>query len=121
MALVPRNRLLARVRKVLAVRPQIQVSKLHEAISRARVPLKLPEAMLRSICAQLSWCRVNNQYVESRVVLRIEDVLAGAEAVMCVLLRDNGGVLPLAKLEDLCLGRGVKKDNAPAPWAETNG
>jgi hypothetical protein len=49
--------------------------------------------------------------VESRVVLRIEDVLAGAEAIVCVLLRENGDVLPLPKLEDLCLGRGVKKDN----------
>lgn len=36
LRLAPRNRLLARVRKVLAVRPRIHVSKLHEAISRAR-------------------------------------------------------------------------------------
>jgi hypothetical protein len=111
LTLVPRNRLLARVQKVLALRPHIHVSKLHEAISRARLPLRPPEATLRSICAQLSWCRVNNQYVESRVVLRMDDVLGGAEAIVCVLLRDSGGVLPLVKLENLCLRRGVKKDN----------
>ncbi len=111
LTLVPRNRLLARVRKVLAVSPRIRVSTLHLAISRARLPLKLPEAMLGSICAQLSWCRVNGQCVESRAVLRIEDVLAGGEALVCIFLRDHGGVLPLAELENLCLGSGVKKDN----------
>jgi hypothetical protein len=81
LTFVSRNRLLARVRKVLAVRPQIHVSKLHEAISRARPPLRLPENTLRSICAQLSWCRVNSQCVESRAVLRIEDVLAGLRSL----------------------------------------
>ena len=111
LTFVYRNRLLARVRKVLAVRPQIHVSKLHEAISRARLPLRLPEATLRSICAQLSWCRVSHQCVESRVVLRIEDVLVGAEAIVCVVLRDNGGPLPIGKIESLCRGRGVKQDN----------
>lgn len=111
LALVPRNRLLVRVRKVLAVRPRIQLSKLREAISRARPPLRLPETTLHSICAQLSWCRVNNQCLESRVVLRIEDVLVGAEAIVCVVLRDNGGPLSVAKLESLCRGRGVKQDN----------
>jgi hypothetical protein len=111
LAMVPRNRLLARVRKVLAVCPQIHVSKLKEAISRARPPLRLPETTLRSICAQLSWCRVTGQCVESRVVLRIDDVLGEAEAIVCALLRDNGGPLPVTKLESLCWGRGVKEHN----------
>jgi hypothetical protein len=111
LTLVPRNRLLARIRKVLAVSPRIQVSKLHWAISRDYLPLRLPEAVVRSVCAQLSWCRVSNQYVESRVVLPIEDVLVGGEALVYGFLRDHGGVLPLAKLENLCLGRGVQPDN----------
>jgi hypothetical protein len=111
LTFVSRNRLLARVRKVLAVSQQIHVSKLHEAISRDRLPLRLPEATLRSICAQLSWCRVSHQCVESSVVLRIEDVLSGAEAIVCIVLRDNGGPLSVAKLETLCRGRGVKPDN----------
>jgi hypothetical protein len=108
---VPRNRLLARVRKVLAVCPRIHVSQLHRAISRAHMSLRLPEAILRSICTQLSWCRMSGPFVESRVVLRVDDVLRGGEAIVCIFLQDHGGALPLAKLENLCFGRGVGRDN----------
>jgi len=107
---VPRNRLVARIRKVLAVHPRVCFSRLHSAISRDYIPLNLPEPILRSICAQLSWCRVSSQHVEARVIQPIDDVLAGGEAIIYGVLRSHGGVLSLPQLQTSCRGR-VKKEN----------
>jgi hypothetical protein len=108
---VPRNRLVSRVRKVLAVQPRIPLPKLHQAMSRAYQPIRLPEWALSAICAQLSWCQVSGQYLEARVVPRAKEVLTGGEAIVCATLREHGGMLALARLEQLCSRAGLKRDN----------
>lgn len=108
---VARNRLLTRVRKVLAVCPRIQISSLHQAISRDYKPVEIPQAVLRSLCQDFSWCRVGSQYVEARLAPNLEDLLAGGEAVVCAILRQHGGALPLPRLRPLCFAAGVKKPN----------
>jgi hypothetical protein len=111
LTLVPKNRLLSRVRKVLAVQPRISLPKLQQAISRAHQPLRLPVRELSSFCTQLSWCQVSCQHVEARVVPLMKDVLAAGEAMVCAIFRDHGEVLPLARLAQLCSQAGVKRNN----------
>lgn len=111
LASVSRNRLLTRVEKVLAVHRRIHISKLHQAVSRAYKPLAIPLPVLRSLCAHLSWCRVDGQHVEARIVPRMENVLSGAEGVVCRILRDHGAPMPLQRLQELCLATGVKREN----------
>jgi len=107
---VHRNRLVARVRKVLAVHPRVSLKKLHAAVSRDNAPLDVPEPILRSFCAQLPWCCVAGQHVEASIAPSVEDVLKGGEAILIAILQGHGGVLPLPALRNLCKGR-VKKHN----------
>ena len=111
LASVSRNRLLTRIEKVLAVHARIRLSKLHQAVSRAYKPLTIPPAVLRSLCAQLSWCRVDGQYVKARAVPRMEEVLSGAESVVCRILKNHGAPMPLQRLQQFCLAAGVKREN----------
>lgn len=111
LAAVPRNRLVTRIQKVLAAHHRVRLSLLHEAISRDHKPLKIPESVLQAFCHRLFWCRVDGKHVEARVAPRVEKVLAGAEAIIYEILRDQGGAAPLPKLQSLCRERGVRKAN----------
>lgn len=108
---VPRNRLVARVQKVLAVHPRIHISALHQAISKDYQPLKIPEPILRSFCGISPWCRVRGQYIAAEVVPAVEEILSGGEAVICDILRNHGGAMPLSELNKLCCAAGVKRSN----------
>jgi DNA-binding PadR family transcriptional regulator len=108
---VPRNPLVARIRKVLCVSPRITLLRLGQTISRDRKILKLPEPILRSYCASLSWCWVQDDRVEARIALGMADVLSGAEATICQILRVNGGVIRLPHLKRLCFEKGVTFEN----------
>lgn len=111
LASVPRNRVLTRIQKVMAVHTRIHISKLHLAVSRAYKPLTIPAPVLRSLCAHLSWCRVDGQHVEARIAPGMEEVLSGAEAAVCRILRGHGEPMPLRRLQELCLAAGVKREN----------
>lgn len=108
---VSRNRLLTRVEKVLAVFPRIRVSKLHHAISRDYKPLRIPESVLRSICASLPWCHVVGDDVRASTELDAAAILSGGEAIACTILREHGGSLELSQLESQCYAAGVKRAN----------
>lgn len=108
---VSRNRLLTRIQKVLAIHTRIHVSHLHQAVSRAYKPLAIPPPVLRSLCAHLSWCRVEGQHVKARNVPRMEEVLSGAEAVVCRILRHHREPMPLHRLQELAQAAGVKREN----------
>lgn len=110
---VPRNRLLARVQKVMAVHRRIRISTLHEAISRDYRAPKIPAFVLGAICDGLSWCQADAQHIEAIDPPKVEMVLSDDEAVVCKVLREHGGVLPLPKLQKLCFTRGVRK---PSLW-----
>jgi len=108
---VSRNRLLTRVQKVLAVFSRIPLVKLHEAISRDYRPLRIPEAVLRSFCACLPWCRVNGDDLVVCGELNPDTILSGGEAVTCAILQQHGGAMDLSSLEECCYAAGVKKAN----------
>ncbi|MBZ5579693.1 MAG: hypothetical protein LAP40_24320 [Acidobacteriia bacterium] len=108
---VPRNRVVIRVQKVLALHPRIALSMLHRAISRDYKPVNIPEAILRSLCSHVPWCRVASHHIEAGGLPRLEQLLSGAEAVICGILRGHGGALPLPRLQQLCFATGVKRPN----------
>jgi hypothetical protein len=108
---VPRNRLVARIAKVLAVRRRVPVSILHHAVSRDYKPIRVPEPVLRSLCSRLPGCRVGRQHVEAHSRPAVEHVLTGAEAKLHQILLSRGGVVRVAALQDLCLEHGVQKAN----------
>jgi hypothetical protein len=111
MTSVPRNRLLTRLEKVLAATRRISLSQLNAAISRDYKPLRIPDAILRSFCAGLDWCRLSGREVAAVAELHLEAFLSGAEAIACAILREHGGALPLAELKDRCFKAGVKNAN----------
>jgi hypothetical protein len=111
LASVPRNRLITRVEKVLAISPRISLSKLNQAISRDYRPLRIPDSILRSFCAGLAWCQISGRDVTASSELKVEGLVSGGEAVACALLREHGGVMPLAHLKERCLEAGVKRAN----------
>jgi hypothetical protein len=110
---VLRNRLLSRIRKVLCVAPRISVSEMREGVSRDHRMrgFSPPRRVLLALCAQLPWCRVNEQYIEAVVALDPSEVLSDAESVVSSILRGHGGALPLAQIESLCLAAGVTRPN----------
>jgi hypothetical protein len=113
LAAVPRNRLLARVQKVLAIQPRIHLPILHQAISRDYHPLRVPEPIFRSVCAHFSWCRVGGEHLEAHVIPRAEDVLSEDEAVICDILQQHGGTMRVSRLQELSFARGVRR---PGFW-----
>ncbi len=105
-----RNRLVTRIQKVLALHPRISISVLHQAISADR-SFRIPEPVFRSLCARLPGCRVHGQQLIATVVPRVDEVLSGAEAVICCTLADHGGIMPLSELQKLCFAAGVGRPN----------
>jgi hypothetical protein len=108
---VGRNRLLTRIRKILAVQPRISLHALDHALARDYRPIVLPEPGLRSLCGQLPWCRVEGQYLKAASDLTQRKVLSGDEAIVCEALRSAGGVVPLKTLRQVCFAKGVGKSN----------
>jgi hypothetical protein len=49
--------------------------------------------------------------VEARTVPAMEEVLSGAEAVVCKILRAHGRPMPLPQLQQSSLAAGVKREN----------
>jgi hypothetical protein len=84
---------------------------LRQAVCRDYKPLNVPEDILRSLCSGISWCRVSDGHVKATGVPRWEEVLSGAEAVICNVLREHGGTMPLRQLKKLCFVQGVKREN----------
>lgn len=108
---VPRNRLVTRLEKVLAVSPRIALSQLNRAISRDYRPLRVPDWILRSFCAGLPWCEISGRDVAASGELNVERLLSGGEAVTCALLREHGGVMPLSHLKQCCQEAGIQRAN----------
>jgi hypothetical protein len=111
LSAVPRNRLVSRIGKVLAVHQRVPVSILHHAVSRDYKPLRVPEPVLRSLCSSLPGCRVGRQHVEAHSSPGVDDVLTGAEATLHHILRSRGGSEGIAALQHLCLEHGVQRSN----------
>ena len=106
-----RNRLLARLKKILALVPRIPLSNLYEAILRDYKPLQIPEFVFRSFCGTLSWCCVNAHEVSVRTELGFDSLPTGGESIVCNILREHGEAMQLSLLRERCFEAGLTRAN----------
>jgi len=104
------NRLLVRIRKVMAVARRINVSELHRAVSSDRrlqgsCP---PKRVLLALCAQLSWCHIES---ESCIVATppppVEEVLSKSERSLVQILENHGDAILARDLKGFCAREGI--------------
>ena len=112
---VPRNRLINRIAKVLAVSPGIHISQLSAAVSRTR-GLDLPEPVLLELCRQLPSCRVDGQKVFARQPINREKQLSETEFLMFQIMTKNGPLLEWGRFEALCKTAGSIRMRSLCSW-----
>lgn len=110
----PRNRVVIRIRKMLAVASPLTLSELRSGIARdyRMQGYSPPRAVLAEICRRLEFCSVDGQFVQRKGELPL-DVLSPTEANLVRVLSANGGCMGTRALESAASGGGV---GAPALW-----
>jgi hypothetical protein len=106
---IPRNRLINRVAKVLAVSPEIHISQLSAAVARTR-GLDPPQAVLLEFCRQLRNCRVKGSMVSASRPINRERQLSNTEFLMFNVMRKHGPLLEWGRFESLCKAAGINSD-----------
>jgi hypothetical protein len=104
------NRLLIRIRKILAVSRRIKVSEIRRAISSDRRLQGFcpPTQVLLALCAQLSWCRIESEsYIVATPPPRVEDVLSKSERSLVQILENHGHVMKAGDLRAFCTSEGI--------------
>lgn len=109
-----RNRVVSRIKKVLATTSSLDLGLLRAGISRDYLMRGFapPRRILTRICERLDFC-----VVEGAVVKALDPVprgtLVGAEKVIVEILKENMGALGTRELERIATERGVKR---PSIW-----
>ena len=107
-----RNALFNQIQKVISVAPRIHVSELRAGISRhhRREGFAPPQRVLLALCAQAEGCGIDVNFVLAKPPLDYHEVLSDTESIIADVLRGHGPVMQRAKLEELCLGKGLHRD-----------
>jgi hypothetical protein len=107
---VPRNRLVNRIEKILAVCPQIEVSELRSGVSRhyQMEGFAPPKRVLAALCAQLPGCEVAGGIVASLAERDPRHELSATELALWEVLRVHGPVMSVAALARSSALRGLK-------------
>jgi hypothetical protein len=115
-----KNRVLSRIRKILAVAESIDVSELRSGVGRhhAMKGYAPPRRVLLELCRHLPYCRVEGAYVRAEPVIDWQQVLRGTEHTMVQVLKEYGPVMQRAKFEDACLARGMNRSTFYAYLAD---
>ena len=67
-----------------------------------------PKEVLLELCAQLSWCRIEDgSYIIAVAQPRVQDVLSKSERLVLQVLNDNGNVIEARKFISLCAAKGI--------------
>jgi hypothetical protein len=106
-----KNRVVSRIRKILSVTGEIEVSELRAGIARhyQMKGYSPPRRVLLALCRQLPNCHVENNLVRADPPLRWQDVLRGTEYQMADILISHGPVMQRAKFEEMCRDRGMNR------------
>lgn len=119
---VPRNRVVNRIKKILSVAGRISASELRSGLARhyRMEGFSPPRRVLLELCRQLPDYRVEGEEIIAPPSLDWRKVLGSTERLMVGVLKDNGLIMPRAKLEEICLNRGMNRatfylhlDNSP--------
>jgi hypothetical protein len=106
-----KNRVISRIRKILSVTKEIEVSELRAGIARHYLMkgYSPPRRVLLELCRRLPNCCVEGTVVRADPPLRWQDVLRGTEHQMAEILTSHGPVMQRAKFEDMCRARGMNR------------
>jgi hypothetical protein len=106
-----KNRLLDRLRMILAIAPHIRIDALAAAVRRGlgAPNLTLPNEILLAICRQIAKCRVKDDVVIAAPVSKPRWFLPPTVRMMFEILDQHGPVLPRARFEKLCRRRGIDR------------
>src|SRR5262249_53076967 len=106
-----RNRVTNRIRKILAVGPEIEVSELRSGISRhhAMKGYAPPRRVLLALCQRLPYCHVDGTWIRATQPIDWRHLLKKAEYTMVQILMDHGPVMQRAQFESLCLAAGMNR------------
>lgn len=106
-----KNRLLSRMRKILAVAQEIEVAELRAGIARHyhMKGFAPPKRVLLELCRQLPGCRVNGTVIIADPPIDWRPLLRETERTMVTVLKEHGPIMQRAMFEELCLARGMKR------------
>jgi hypothetical protein len=105
------NRILLRIEKILAVANRIAVSELHQAVSgdRRLDGASPPKKILLALCAQLPWCRLDNDsHIVAITPPVADDILSKSERALVRALKDQT-VIRAADLKVVCAREGIER------------
>ncbi len=105
-----RNRVVAQIRKMLAVADSLSLETLREGILRHHRTRSttLPRNVLTGLCRAAGF-QVHDGVVSTSEPVEITQVLGGIETTMVDVLNRHGRILKGTDLEDECLKRGVNR------------
>jgi hypothetical protein len=113
LASVPRNPVVACLKKLLHYASSVSIVDIHRAIGRLPRKRKTPikrEAVV-GFCRQAPFCRLRNESVELVASFGAVKALSSAEATVCRILKRNGNELRVDRLQELCASAGITKPN----------
>jgi len=119
---VPRNRLLNQIEKILSVSPHVDIADLRSGVRRhyRTGGIAPPRRVLKALCEQISWCKVDNETISADPPIKWEKILKGTnEWIMCAVLNENDQVMSREILERNCLSLGMKRSSFYASLANS--
>jgi len=110
---VPRNPVVRRIRKILAVANPVRSTELCAGIAREyRLQSESPPpAVLLELCRQIPGMRVAAEFVEADPRIDLREVLGEVEQSIVELLVARGGLMRRADLAAGCLERGLNRSS----------
>ena len=101
-----RNRVISRIRKILAVAERIHVSELRSGIARhhAMKGYAPPRRVLLELCRCLPHCLVEGECVQAEPKMDWREVLRGTEHTMVQVLMEHGPVMQRGSLRNSAWG-----------------
>lgn len=106
-----KNRVMSRIRKILAVAESIDISELRSGIARHHdmKGYAPPRRVLIELCRRLPDCEVEGTWVRAKGGIDWRQVLRGTEHTMVQILKEHGPLMQRATFEEFCLGSGMNR------------
>jgi hypothetical protein len=107
---VAKTRVTTSLRKMLSVTPRLTLEDVGDGLARQRSNVRLPCAILRSLCATIGWLTLDDSDVVSPVrALDRAQTLSPLERLLFDVFNAHGWVLPLARISSCAAAAGMKR------------
>jgi hypothetical protein len=107
----PTNRVLNRIRKILSVANEINISELWAGIARdyRMKGFSPPKRVLLEFCRQAQGLRVYGDTVKAAPGVNSDDVLTQTERDIVHILSEHGGTMATSEFTSVCLGMAMNR------------